>query len=51
MKSEFTSQINEPHISQALTATLQIALVDLLDSFQVRPLAVVGHSMGEIAAA
>ncbi|PYH38566.1 polyketide synthase [Aspergillus neoniger CBS 115656] len=51
LKSESASQINEPHISQALTATLQIALVDLLDSFQVRPLAVVGHSMGEIAAA
>ncbi|KAL4865154.1 hypothetical protein BDV12DRAFT_211223 [Aspergillus spectabilis] len=51
LKHESDSSINEPHLAQALTATLQIGLVDLLNSFQVRPVAVVGHSMGEIAAA
>ncbi|KAK7184383.1 hypothetical protein DPSP01_013833 [Paraphaeosphaeria sporulosa] len=45
------SRINESEISQPATTALQIALVDLLASFRVRPASVVGHSSGEIAAA
>jgi Polyketide synthase modules and related proteins len=51
LKSEQDSNIDKPDISQALTAIVQIGLVDLLKSFDVSPVAVVGHSMGEIAAA
>lgn len=45
------SQINEAHISQPATTALQIALVDLLVSVNVKPGIVLGHSSGEIAAA
>lgn len=51
IKAESESKINAPHVSQALTAIIQIGLVDLLKSFRVTPVAVVGHSMGEIGAA
>ncbi|ORY08585.1 hypothetical protein BCR34DRAFT_603445 [Clohesyomyces aquaticus] len=40
-----------PEFSQPLTTALQVALVDLLDSWGVEPVAVVGHSSGEIGAA
>lgn len=43
--------IQNPAISQPLCTVLQVALVDLLRSWNVRPYAVVGHSLGEIAAA
>jgi acyl transferase domain-containing protein len=43
--------INEPENSEILCTALQIALVDLLKSFEVSPSFVVGHSSGEIAAA
>ncbi|PQE06756.1 polyketide synthase protein [Rutstroemia sp. NJR-2017a BBW] len=43
--------INRPEFSQPLCTVLQIALVELLSSFGVTPIAVVGHSSGEIAAA
>lgn len=46
-----SSLINSPHISQPATTALQIALVSLLDSWEISPIAVVGHSSGEIAAA
>ena len=45
------SRINSPEISQPALTAIQIALVDLLDSFQVKPKAMIGHSSGEIAAA
>jgi acyl transferase domain-containing protein len=48
---ESKSGLNEPHISQLSTTALQIALVDLLKSWNVIPESVVGHSSGEIAAA
>ncbi|KAI1374835.1 hypothetical protein F4677DRAFT_425067 [Hypoxylon crocopeplum] len=43
--------IDQPEYSQPLCTALQIALVELLQSFGLRPSAVVGHSSGEIAAA
>ncbi|CAG8182959.1 unnamed protein product [Penicillium salamii] len=46
-----TSEINSPHLSQPACSALQIALVDLLQSWGIRPASVVGHSSGEIGAA
>ena len=46
-----TSRIQDPELSQPLCTALQIALVDLLSSWNVKPVAAVGHSSGEIAAA
>ncbi|PFH62219.1 hypothetical protein XA68_14498 [Ophiocordyceps unilateralis] len=43
--------MRRPELSQPLSTVLQIALVDLLRSFGVEPVAVVGHSSGETAAA
>ncbi|KAI1144225.1 putative polyketide synthase [Hypoxylon sp. FL0543] len=45
------NQINRPEYSQPLCTALQLALVDLLEEFGIKPEAVVGHSSGEIAAA
>ena len=39
------------HLSQPLCTALQLALVDLLASWDIKPTAVTGHSSGEIAAA
>jgi acyl transferase domain-containing protein/NAD(P)-dependent dehydrogenase (short-subunit alcohol dehydrogenase family)/SAM-dependent methyltransferase len=38
-------------VSQAAIFSLQLALVDLLETLGVRPAAVIGHSLGEAAAA
>ncbi|KAI1293103.1 beta-ketoacyl synthase domain-containing protein [Xylaria venustula] len=46
-----SSRLNEAEVSQPATTALQIALVDLLSSLQIRPACVIGHSSGEIAAA
>ena len=46
-----TSRIQDPELSQPLCTALQIALVDLLFLWNVKPAAAVGHSSGEIAAA
>lgn len=43
-------KMNRPGFSQPLCTALQIALVDLLQSFSIHPVAAVGHSSGEIAA-
>ncbi|KAL2061047.1 hypothetical protein VTL71DRAFT_9099 [Oculimacula yallundae] len=51
LKDETESIINLPKISQPLCTALQVALVDLLESWNVKPSAVAGHSSGEIAAA
>ncbi|RYP51218.1 hypothetical protein DL768_003424 [Monosporascus sp. mg162] len=48
---QHAERINSPEFSQPLCTALQIALVELLKSFNVIPAAVVGHSSGEIAAA
>ncbi|KAK6495993.1 hypothetical protein TWF481_002022 [Arthrobotrys musiformis] len=45
------SRMNEPEISQPISCSLQIALVDLLDRIKLRPTIVLGHSSGEVAAA
>ncbi|KAH7558493.1 hypothetical protein BM1_04630 [Bipolaris maydis] len=46
-----SSVINEARIAQPASTALQIALVDLLTTWGVRPAFVCGHSSGEIAAA
>ncbi|KAG4429988.1 hypothetical protein IFR05_014525 [Cadophora sp. M221] len=46
-----SSFINEAEISQPCCTALQIALVDLLRTYNVKPDVVLGHSSGEIAAA
>jgi acyl transferase domain-containing protein len=51
LKTDNESRINEAEISQPATTAIQIALVDLLESFSIRPSRVVGHSSGEVAAA
>ncbi|KAI0147452.1 putative polyketide synthase [Xylariaceae sp. FL1272] len=43
--------INEPQFAQPVCTILQIAIVDLLESFGLTPRVVLGHSSGEIAAA
>ena len=50
-KVQESSIINDAHISQPACTALQIALVDLLSSWAIKPLTVTGHSSGEIAAA
>lgn len=45
------SRVNEATISQPLCTILQLALVDLLTAWCIKPAAVVGHSSGELAAA
>ncbi|KAI1123016.1 polyketide synthase-like protein [Nemania abortiva] len=44
-------QVDDPSRSQPLCTAIQIALVKVLQSWQVNPRAVLGHSSGEIAAA
>ncbi|KAH8711877.1 hypothetical protein GQ44DRAFT_689781 [Phaeosphaeriaceae sp. PMI808] len=51
LKTKSNSRLTESAISQPLCTALQIALVDLLSSWNVLPNSVVGHSSGEIAAA
>ncbi|PYI26893.1 hypothetical protein BP00DRAFT_464852 [Aspergillus indologenus CBS 114.80] len=50
-KPKETSRIDEPRISQVLCTVVQVALVDVLRSFDVTCSVVIGHSSGEIAAA
>lgn len=51
MKATASSRIAQPFLSQPATTAVQIALVDLLSTWNIKPIAVVGHSSGEIAAA
>jgi acyl transferase domain-containing protein/NADPH:quinone reductase-like Zn-dependent oxidoreductase len=46
-----SSRVGEAEFSQPLCTALQIALVQLLEYWGIRPAVVVGHSSGEIAAA
>ncbi|KAI9716040.1 MAG: Type I Iterative PKS [Chrysothrix sp. TS-e1954] len=46
-----SSFFGSPQVSQPACTAIQLALVDLLESFGVRPHSVTGHSSGEIGAA
>jgi acyl transferase domain-containing protein/NADPH:quinone reductase-like Zn-dependent oxidoreductase/ubiquinone/menaquinone biosynthesis C-methylase UbiE/NADP-dependent 3-hydroxy acid dehydrogenase YdfG len=46
-----TTKIDQPLYSQTLCTVLQVALVDLLASWNLAPKRVIGHSSGEIGAA
>jgi acyl transferase domain-containing protein/NADPH:quinone reductase-like Zn-dependent oxidoreductase len=46
-----TTRVNEPRLSMPLSVAIQVALVRLLESWNIRPTAVTGHSSGEISAA
>ncbi|KAJ0164167.1 Lovastatin diketide synthase LovF [Colletotrichum tanaceti] len=50
-RSAETTRVDRPLYSQTLCAVLQVALVDLLASWDLAPRRVVGHSSGEIGAA
>jgi len=45
------SQVGLAFLSQPLCTAIQLALVELLASWDIKPIAVTGHSSGEIAAA
>lgn len=45
------SRLGETRLSQPICTALQIALVDLLRAWGIKPKAVCGHSSGEVAAA
>ncbi|KAI0199219.1 hypothetical protein F4808DRAFT_217616 [Astrocystis sublimbata] len=49
--SESESKVNQAEYSQPLCTVLQIALVNLLSHWGLKPHAVIGHSSGEIGAA
>lgn len=50
-KDEDQTLVNAAYLSQPSCTAVQLALVDLLRSWGIRPSAVVGHSSGEIGAA
>lgn len=50
-KAQDESLISRSEVSQPSTTAIQLALVDLLADLDLLPMAVVGHSSGEIAAA
>lgn len=51
MRDEKKSRVNEASLSLPLSCAIQLALVDLLASWGIRPTAVTGHSSGEVGAA
>lgn len=51
LRDEKTTRLNETQIAQTALFALQVALAALWQSWGVQPYAVVGHSMGEVAAA
>ena len=51
LREEGQSNINLPAYSQPICTILQIALVDLLESWNIVPCSITGHSSGEIAGA
>lgn len=51
MRDEHSTRVHEVDLSQPLTVSIQLCLVDLLKSWGITPSAVTSHSSGEIAAA
>lgn len=51
MKDEETSLVNDAILSHPLCVAVQISIVRLLSSWNVKPTAVTSHSSGEVAAA
>lgn len=51
LTAEAGSKIAQPALAQPLTTAVQVALVDLMRSWDIVPTSVTGHSSGEIAAA
>ena len=51
LKLEKLSRLSEAELSQPCCTAIQVALVDVLREWGIRPSSVVGHSSGEIAAA
>ncbi|CZR60866.1 related to polyketide synthase [Phialocephala subalpina] len=51
LTKDTSSRVNESEISQPVTTAIQVALVDLLAAFNIKPQEVLGHSSGEIGAA
>ncbi|KAG2019088.1 hypothetical protein GB937_005379 [Aspergillus fischeri] len=51
LENQDASRLNHPLHSQTICTALQVALVDLLSSWDIQPDSVTGHSSGEIAAA
>ncbi|KAK4182962.1 polyketide synthase [Podospora australis] len=51
LESTETSSVNDAEFSQPLCTAVQIAVVQLLGSWGIKPIATVGHSSGEMAAA
>lgn len=47
VEPEASSVINDPEYSQPVCTALQIALVDLLARWGIRPLSTIGHSSGK----
>jgi len=50
-KGENVSKINDASYSQPISTAVQVALIDVLRSFNIHPKVAIGHSSGEIAAA
>ena len=50
-RDEKTTRLNETQIAQTALFAIQVGLAALWQSWGIRPYAVVGHSMGEVAAA
>ncbi|EPE26251.1 Thiolase-like protein [Glarea lozoyensis ATCC 20868] len=51
LKDEKSTRLNEAVVSQPVCTALQIAILQLLVSWKIKPKYVLGHSSGEIAAA
>ncbi|KAK9774993.1 hypothetical protein SCAR479_08267 [Seiridium cardinale] len=51
LQGSHSGDIDSPEYSQPICTSVQVALVELLRDWNIRPKAVVGHSSGEIAAA
>ncbi|EGE80204.2 polyketide synthase, variant 2 [Blastomyces dermatitidis ATCC 18188] len=51
LREQETSKIHNPAIAHPASTSIQVAIVELLASWNIYPARVVGHSSGEIAAA